>query len=214
MSLFISLEGGEGAGKTTQINRLADFLTAQGHRVLTTREPGGTKEAESIRNLLVQRDGGDWDAMAEVLLLYAARVMHINKVIKPALADGKIVICDRFSDSTMAYQGYGRGLDKDKITEIERITIDGFKPDLTLILDLGVRDGLARSNKRLSGQKGYEQTEDRFERMDLEFHENLRAGFLDIAKQEPMRCSVINAAQSVDLMASDIQNIVAQKLKA
>jgi dTMP kinase len=214
MSLFISLEGGEGAGKTTQINRLADFLTAQGHRVLTTREPGGTKEAESIRSLLVQRDGGDWDAMAEVLLLYAARVMHINNVIKPALADGKVVICDRFSDSTMAYQGYGRGLDKAKIKEIEKVSIDGFKPDMTFILDIDVRDGLERSNKRLSSEKGYDKTEDRFERLALEFHENLRQGFLDIARQEPERCSVINAAQGVDEMATEIQSLIGAKLKA
>ncbi len=212
--LFISFEGGEGAGKTTQINRLADYLSNQGKRVVTTREPGGTKEAESIRNLLVQREGGDWDAMAEVLLLYAARVMHINKVIKPALEQGQIVICDRFSDSTMAYQGYGRGLDKDKIKEIECTSIEGFKPDLTFILDIDVRDGLERSNKRLSSEKGYGKTEDRFERMEIEFHERLRQGFLDIARQEPERCSVINATQGVDDMAAAIRNLISAKLKA
>lgn len=214
MSLFISLEGGEGAGKTTQINRLAAYLTDEGYKVVTTREPGGTKEAESIRNLLVQREGGDWDAMAEVLLLYAARVMHINKVIRPALAEGKVVICDRFSDSTMAYQGYGRGLDKEKIKEIERISVDGFKPDLTLILDIDVTEGLERSNKRLSGQKGYEKTEDRFERMELEFHERLRQGFLQIAREDAGRCSVIDATQSVDDMTAEIQSLVREKLKA
>ncbi len=214
MSLFISLEGGEGAGKTTQINRLSAYLTDAGYKVVTTREPGGTKEAESIRNLLVQREGGDWDAMAEVLLLYAARVMHINKVIRPALAEGKVVICDRFSDSTMAYQGYGRGLDKEKIKEIERISVDGFKPDLTLILDIDVTEGLERSNKRLSGQKGYEKTEDRFERMELEFHERLRQGFLQIAREDAGRCNVIDATQSVDDMTAEIQNLVREKLKA
>lgn len=207
MSLFISLEGGEGAGKTTQINRLADHLTALGHRVLTTREPGGTKEAESIRNLLVQRDGGDWDAMAEVLLLFAARVMHIENVIKPALADNKIVICDRFSDSTFAYQGYGRGIDLKKIKEIERVSINAFKPELTFILDIDVRQGLERSNKRLSDQKGYEQTEDRFERMDIIFHEKLRAGFLDIAKNNPQRCHIVDATKNI----SDIEDIIRQK---
>lgn len=214
MSLFISLEGGEGAGKTTQINRLAGYLTEQGHRVVTTREPGGTKEAESIRNLLVQRDGGDWDAMAEVLLLYAARVMHVGKVIQPALDDGKIVICDRFSDSTMAYQGYGRGLDKDKIREIECLAIGDFKPDLTFILDIDVCEGLARSNKHLAGQKGYEQTEDRFERMDIHFHEALRQGFLDIARHDTKRCHVVDATQSVDVMADILKNVVMEKIKA
>lgn len=214
MSIFISLEGGEGAGKTTQINRLAGYLTGQGHKVLTTREPGGTKEAENIRHLLVQRDGGDWDAMSEVLLLYAARVMHINKAIKPALEQGSIVICDRFSDSTLAYQGYGRGLDKKKIKEIERVAIDGFKPDLTLILDVDVEEGLARSNKRLSGNKGYEHTEDRFERMDIEFHKKLRQGFLDIAQQEPKRCKVINSASNAEEISQQIQEIVSAKLKA
>lgn len=214
MSLFISLEGGEGAGKTSQINTLAEWLTQKGHKVITTREPGGTKEAESIRNLLVQRDGGDWDAMAEVLLLYAARIMHINNVINPSLADGKIVICDRFSDSTMAYQGYGRGLDQKKIKEIEHISINDFKPDLTFILDIDVKAGLERSNKRLSSEKGYEQTEDRFERMELDFHEKLRQGFLDIAKQEPERCVVIDATQSREDMATLIQKAVEQKLKA
>lgn len=214
MSLFVSFEGGEGAGKTTQINRLADYLTQQGYRVLTTREPGGTKEAENVRNLLVQRDSGDWDVMAEVLLLYAARVMHINHVIKPALADGKIVVCDRFSDSTMAYQGYGRGGDRDKINEIEAVSIDGFKPDMTLILDIDVAEGLARSNKRLSGEKGYDRTEDRFERMELEFHEKLRQGFLDIARGEPKRCSIIDAARGADDIAADIQGLLLEKLKA
>ncbi len=207
MSLFISLEGGEGAGKTTQINRLADHLISLGHRVLTTREPGGTKEAESIRNLLVQRDGGDWDSMAEVLLLFAARVMHIEKVIKPALANNKIVICDRFSDSTFAYQGYGRGLDLEKIKEIEHVSINAFKPELTFILDIDVRQGLERSNKRLSDQRGYEKTEDRFERMDIIFHEKLRAGFLDIAKNNPQRCHVVDATKNV----SDIGYIIRQK---
>lgn len=214
MSLFITLEGGEGSGKTTQINRLANWLTEQGYKVVTTREPGGTKEAESIRNLLVQRDGGNWNAMAEVLLIYAARVMHINDVIKPALNDGKIVICDRFSDSTFAYQGYGRGLDIDKIKDIEKTSIDAFKPDLSFILDIDVRAGLERSTKRLSGEQGYEQTEDRFERMDLSFHEALRNGFLDIAKQNSERCVVVDAAQDMGVIASEIQDTVMKKLKA
>ena len=118
-SLFITLEGGEGSGKTSQINRLAQALTERGYRVVTSREPGGTVEGERIRDLLVQRDGGNWTPMAEVLLLNAARSMHISEIIKPALDKGKIVICDRFTDSTVAYQGYGRDMSLDKIKEIQ-----------------------------------------------------------------------------------------------
>jgi len=152
--LFISFEGGEGSGKTTQINRLADYLTRQGYGVVTTREPGGTPEGESIRDVLVQRGGGDWLPMSEVLLLYAARYMHVEKVIKPAIAEGKIIICDRFADSTLAYQGYGHGLNPDSIKAVEALTIGAFKPDLTYILDIDVKTGLARSNKQLAVEKG------------------------------------------------------------
>lgn len=210
---FISLEGGEGSGKTTQINRLVDMLSDRGYDVVITREPGGTPEAESIRNLLVQRDGGDWNAMAEVLLLFAARSMHIEELIKPALNDGKIVICDRFTDSTFAYQGFGRGLELNKIKEIERISINEFKPDLTFILDIDVRTGLNRSNARLSEDDAGEQTEDRFERLDIDFHERLREGFLEIARQNEGRCYILNAAQTMDHLADEIKNIALAKLQ-
>ena len=210
---FISLEGGEGSGKTTQINRLVEMLSDRGYDVVITREPGGTPEAESIRNLLVQRDGGDWNAMAEVLLLFAARSMHIENLIKPALNDGKIVICDRFTDSTLAYQGFGRGLELDKIKEIERISINGFKPDLTFILDIDVRTGLNRSNARLSEDDAGAQTEDRFERLDIDFHERLREGFLEIARQNEGRCYILNAAQTMDHLSDEIKNIALAKLQ-
>ncbi len=211
---FITLEGGEGAGKTTQINRLAKLLTDQGYDVVTTREPGGTAEAESIRALLVQRDGGEWSAMAETLLLFAARVMHIEKVIKPALESNHIVICDRFTDSTLAYQGYGRGLDIDQIKVIEQTSIGDFTPDMTFILDLDARTGLARSSKRLSEKSGYESTEDRFERMEVEFHEKLRAGFLEIAKQDSARCHVINAANAVDAVFEELKELAMARINA
>ena len=171
---FISVEGGEGSGKTTQIDLLVETLQKQGYDVVETREPGGTAEAERIRDLLVQRDGGDWSAMAEILLLFAARTMHIEKRLKPALNDGKIIICDRFTDSTIAYQGYGRGEDIDKIRQIEKLSIGDFEPDLTFILDIDVKTGLERSNKRLAEDDKAEQTEDRFERLDITFHEKLR----------------------------------------
>ena len=134
--LFITFEGGEGSGKTTQINRLADALTQNKHRVQTTREPGGTPEAEKIRDFLVQREGGNWSPMAEALLLFAAREMHYNAIIKPALDDGKVVICDRFTDSTRAYQGYGHGMDLDKLEQLKTITLGDLEPDITFILDV------------------------------------------------------------------------------
>jgi len=210
--LFISLEGGEGSGKTTQINRLAESLTNEGYKVITTREPGGTPEGESIRHLLVQRDGGNWNAMAEILLLFAARVMHVEKIIKPAIATGKIIICDRFTDSTFAYQGYGRGFDIDLIKDIQKSTIGDLTPDITLILDIDAKQGLERSTKRLSGIGGFEQTEDRFERLDIDFHERLRQGFLDIAKAEPGRCHVVDALQDPAIVFDTIQNIVLQQV--
>lgn len=210
---FISLEGGEGSGKTTQINRLVDMLSGRGYEVVITREPGGTPESESIRNLLVQRGGGDWNAMAEILLLFAARSMHIEKLIKPALNDGKIVICDRFTDSTIAYQGGGRGLEIETIKEIERISINGFKPDLTFLLDIDVRTGLDRSNSRLSEENAGDNTEDRFERLDIDFHERLREGFLSIARKDEGRCYILNAAQSINHLSDEIKNITLAKLQ-
>ncbi len=207
--MFISFEGGEGSGKTTQIAKLQEMLVACGHDVVTTREPGGVPEAENIRKLLVQRDGGAWNAMSEVLLIFAARVMHVENLIKPALCEGKIIICDRFSDSTIAYQGYGRGVEITKIKEIEKLSIGDFKPDITFILDIDPRAGLLRSNARLSDE---DSTEDRFERMDINFHEKLRKGFLEIASQDKKRCYIINAAQGVEEIFNEVKNITLTKL--
>lgn len=203
--LFITFEGGEGAGKTTQINRLSEALTKQGHQVLTTREPGGTAEGEKIRNLLVQRDGGEWTPIAETLLFFSARVMLVEKVIKPALDEGSIVICDRFTDSTLAYQGYGHGLDINTINTLAQTTLGGFKPDLTFMLDIDVKEGLSRSERRLAAEAlQLKQKEDRFENMALEFHERLRQGFLEIAEQETDRCRVIDASKSTEDVAQEI----------
>ncbi len=180
---------------------------------MTTREPGGTPESEKIRQLLVQRDSFNWNSMSETLMFFAARSMHIEKVIKPALKEGSIVISDRFTDSTMAYQGYGKGLDLDKIKQIEDVSIDGFKPDLTFLLDMDVEKGLERSNKRLSSQLGYEKTEDRYERMEKEFHEKLRAGFLDIAGKEPDRVKIIDASKESEAISAEIMTIALGVLK-
>jgi len=212
-SLFISFEGGEGSGKTTQINRLSEFLNAKGQKVVATREPGGTTEAEKIRDFLVNRDGGNWSPEAETLLLYAARSMHVNSVIKPALENDKTVITDRFSDSTLAYQGYGHGYDLDKIIAIDELVLGGFKPDITFILDIDAEEGIARSTRRLAGEElGFDRLEDRFERLDIEFHHKLRQGFLEIAKQNPKRCHVIDATQSLDEVTAEIQAILEKKL--
>lgn len=207
--MFISFEGPDGAGKTTQIDSLVAHLTALGLEVVKTREPGGCPLADKVRALLLQRDGGDWQNMSEVLLLYAARVEHVETVIKPALKAGKTVISDRFADSTFSYQGYGHGLDLDAIRAIDKHSIGGFKPDLTFILDIDVREGLARTAARFEDQgDDGAQTEDRFERMDIAFHERLRQGYLDIAKKEPGRCRVINAAQSIEAIGRDIKTVM------
>lgn len=201
--MFITFEGGEGSGKTTQITLLQNYLVQKGHEVVITREPGGTIEAEKIRDLLVQRDGGAWTPFAEVMLFFTARHMHVETKIKPALATGKIVISDRFTDSTMAYQGYGHGFDLDVLKEIKTLSIGDFEPDKTFILDIPVADGLKRAGKRMEGQDSAD-TEDRFERMKIDFHEQLRQGYLTIAKNNPTRCHVIDASQSIDYVSEAI----------
>lgn len=211
--LFITFEGGEGAGKTTQINRLAERLTQDGYKVVTTREPGGTPESEKIRDFLVQREGGNWTPCAEVLLLFAARTMHAEKLIRPALEAGKVVISDRFTDSTRAYQGYGHGFDLKTIESLERLVLDGLAPDLTFILDIDAQNGLERSGRRLAAEAlSLKQKEDRFENLDIAFHERLRAGFLEIAKNAPERCLVIDAMQSVEDIAQQVADTARARL--
>ena len=206
--LLITLEGGEGAGKSTQSRKLREFLEGQGRDVVLTREPGGAPEAEKIRDLLVQRDGGNWTPMAECLLFFAARQMHVETLIKPAVAQGKIVICDRFTDSTRAYQGYGHGFPLETIETINAVALQGFEPDLTFILDLPVNSGLQRSLDQKAGSIGREATEDRFEKLDREFHEKIRNGFLDIAAKNPARCRVVDATRTVDAIFEDLRAAV------
>jgi dTMP kinase len=194
---FITLEGGEGAGKSTQIKRLAAALEKKGIGVVTTREPGGSPGAEEIRKLLVEGEPGRWDALTEVLLMYAARADHVKRTIGPALLADKWVICDRFTDSSFAYQGAGRGLPREIIRRIDSVVLDDFRPDLTLVLDLDVDTGL----KRAGARGGAEQ---RFENFDRAFHEKLRQAFLDIATRSPDRCVVVDAAQDQDAVAAAI----------
>ncbi|MEE8445281.1 MAG: dTMP kinase [Alphaproteobacteria bacterium] len=202
---FITLEGGEGGGKSTQARLLADFLGAHVGEVVATREPGGSPGAEQIRTLLVDGDPRRWDAMTEALLHVAARRDHLVNTILPALARGAWVISDRFADSTMAYQGYGHGLDRRAIAELYRLCAGTLAPDLTLILDLPVETGLARAAGRQGG-------EDRYERMDRDFHRRLRDGFLEIASREPERCVVIDASGDVDSVHAAIADAVRQRL--
>lgn len=205
--LFITLEGGEGGGKSTQGRLLKEKLEAAGRHVVLTREPGGTPEAEKIRTLLVDRHGGDWSPMAETLLLFAARAQHVRDMIAPALAAGKTVICDRFTDSTRTYQGYAGGMDLSVIEQIKTIAIGALEPDITLILDVPAATGLNRSTRRMAHTGA---TEDRFEGKELAFHEKLRAGYLEIASQNPQRCVVIDATQPIDAVAAAIWKAVAK----
>lgn len=211
---FITLEGGEGAGKTTQCRVMKSHFENLGYDVILTREPGGTPEAEKIRNLLVQRDGGNWTPMAECLLFFAARQMHVETLIKPALAAGKIIISDRFTDSTVAYQGYGHGFDLDVIRRIEELTLNGFKPDLTFLLDLPVETGLQRSLKQKSVASGLENTEDRFEGLDTSFHQRLRDGFLSLARMNPERIITVDAAQEPETVSQSILSILKERIHA
>lgn len=188
---FITLEGGEGSGKSTQSRLLCDALRARGVAVVQTREPGGSPEAEAIRSLLVEGATDRWEPMSEVLLLLAARREHIRRTIAPALAAGEWVVCDRFGDSTVAYQGHAHRLGPATVATLSQIAIGVCRPDLTLILDLPVEIGLERAKTREPGR------EDRFERMGLGFHQRLRDGFREIARQEPERCRLIDATRSI-----------------
>lgn len=191
---FITLEGGEGTGKSTQAKRLAAKLGERGIDAIVTREPGGSAGAEQIRELFVHGEPGRWSALTETLLVFAARVDHVEKTIRPALASGKWVICDRFTDSTYAYQGVARGTDREIIRRVQSAAIGDFKPGLTLVLDLPVSVGLERAKAR-------SDSENRFEQFDAAFHEKLRQAFLDIAKKNGDRCLVIDASGSEEQVA-------------
>jgi len=203
---FITFEGGEGAGKSTQAKKLTAALKKRGISSVSTREPGGSPGAEEIRNLIVHGEPGRWDTLTETLLIFAARADHVARKIKPAIASGKWVICDRFTDSTFAYQGAGRGLARETIRRLETIVLDDFRPDLTLILDLPVETGLARTKSRGQGAT-------RFENFDSEFHERLRQAFLAIARRSRERCVVIDASAGAASVADAIWSAVSKRFK-
>lgn len=187
---FITFEGGEGSGKSSQVKLLAEYLRNHGQEVVITREPGGTPHGEKIRELLLGQGG--WDGLSEVLMNFAARNEHVKKVIKPALTHGQWVISDRFFDSTTVYQGYGQGIDLNLIEEIRMATLGDFAPDITFILDIDVETSLKRATDH-----------NRFERMGVAFHKKIRDGFLEVAK-EHKRCKVIDASKSMEQVHKNI----------
>ncbi|MDX1482970.1 MAG: dTMP kinase [Alphaproteobacteria bacterium] len=208
---FITFEGGEGAGKSNHAKRLALFLAECGCNVLQTREPGGSEGAEQIRRLLVEGEPGRWTAVTEALLHAAARADHVARTIRPALAAGTWVISDRFTDSTMAYQGYGHGLALETIARLNVFASDGLTPDLTFVLDVPVEAGLARAGARADdGDDG--DREDRYERMGRDFHQRLREGFLTIAEGDPERCVVVDTTKTVDDVAAIIREAAKARL--
>jgi len=201
---FITLEGGEGAGKSTLAHGLGEALRAQGRAVLLTREPGGAPGADAIRKLLVEGEPGRWSAMEEALLFAAARLNHLTHTIRPALARGCWVICDRYYDSARAYQVAAGGLDGDVLTALNGL-IGAQRPDLTIVLDLDPAAGLTRSQGRHAG-------EDRFEKKDAAFHARVRAEFRAIAEREPKRCVLIDAGQPPDSVLKQALTAIAERL--
>ena len=202
---FITVEGGEGTGKSTQVRRLAERLTADGRTVVQTREPGGSPGADRVRELLVHGETDRWDPQTELLLHFAARRDHLVRTVWPALDAGNWVVSDRFADSTMAYQGYGHQLGRAPVEQMYALVVGDFRPDLTLILDLPAEEGLKRASQR-------GDDENRYERMGVDFHRRLRDGFLDIAKKEPQRCVVIDARGAVDDVAARVIELVLRRV--
>lgn len=186
--MFITLEGPEGSGKTSQLTQFADFLREQGYDVVTTREPGGTSIGDQIRQVLVSMENKNLHPRTEILLFLSARAQLVEELIKPSLENGKIVVCDRYGDSTLAYQGYGHGLPLETLREMLRFATDGLVPDLTLYLDLEVETGLLRKKKK--------QEWNRLDAYEVAFHRRVRNGYLALAAEEPQRWCVIDASQS------------------
>ncbi|MBN2148645.1 MAG: dTMP kinase [Anaerolineales bacterium] len=203
--MFITLEGPEGCGKTTQLLPLAEYLRQQGYDVLTTREPGGTPISEQIRAVLHSLRNTEMHTRTEILLFQAARAQHVEQVIRPHLAGGGIVLCDRFADSTMAYQGYGRQQPLEPLRRLIEFATGGLQPDLTLLLDLDVEEGLRRRSK------GGEWN--RLDALELAFHQRVRQGYHALAQAEPQRWIIVDAASSLQAVQADLQTVVLGWLK-
>lgn len=207
---FITFEGGEGAGKSTQVERLSARLREAGRETVVTREPGGSPRAERIRASILAGQGKPFGPLAEALMFCAARADHVETVIRPALARGAVVVCDRFSDSTRAYQGSRGEVDEGTLRALERVVVGETRPDLTFILDVPAATGLARAAARREGRGDA----DRFEAEDTAFHERLREAFLAIARAEPARCRVVDGEREPEAIASEIWESVAARIGA
>ncbi len=205
--LFITFEGGEGCGKSTQSSRLEEILRTKSIDVIRTREPGGTESAEEIRHLLVTGEPKRWDSHTEALLMFASRSEHWHRKIKPALNDGKIVICDRFADSSYAYQGFGRDLGVEGLKSLYQFAVGNAKPDITFLLDIDPTVGLSRTKKRNL------DVDERFEKESILFHQKVREGYLYLAKEEPARFHVLDATLSEDDLQKQIEEIIFSYLK-
>ena len=201
---FISLEGGEGAGKSTQNKRIIDWLAGQGFEVVETREPGGTIVSEQIRQVLLDTRNAGLGATAELLLMFAARYQLVQEVILPALADGKVIVCDRFTDASYAYQGGGRGLGAETVEVVEKLVLKDLRPDLTLLFDIPVEQGM----KRVAGRG----EADRFEVESIRFFERVRAAYLERATADPQRFRILDASLDEDRVWLQVKNILQEKL--
>ena len=202
---LITLEGGEGTGKTLQAERLCAALEDRGIEVLPTREPGGSPGAEEIRQLLVNGPATRWDSLSEAMLHAAARRDHLLRTIRPALRRGLWVVSDRFVDSMTVYQGSAQGADASALAQLNALTLEGFEPDLTLILDIPVEEGLRRAGMRTAHAS-------RYERMDEEFHRRVREGFIAVARRAPGRCAIVDASRDTGTVQRAIEKIVAERL--
>ena len=202
--VFITLEGGEGAGKSTQLKLLEERLVTHEIDIVRTREPGGVPSAETIRDLLVNGETDKWRPLTETLLHFAARHEHISRLVQPALDRGQWVLCDRFADSTTAYQGYAQNIDLETIATLYQLAVGNLEPNLTIILDLPVEVGLERAEDRGIGGT-------RYEKMGIEFHKRLRDGFLQIAVNNPHRCSILDATQSIEEISEYIMALVEER---
>lgn len=209
---FLSFEGGEGAGKSTQIKLLSAWLSDNGVKHIVTREPGGAPGAELIRDLLLKGDTDRWQPMTEALLMTASRAEHVARTIKPALEAGQWVLCDRFFDSTIAYQGYARGLGGAEMRALQSLALGTFQPDLTFVFDIAVEKGLLRARGREGERVSKSEMEDRFERMDISFHKALHAAFLKFVEDEPDRCIRIDADGSADEVQKRLRAALTSRL--
>ncbi|WP_243359708.1 dTMP kinase [Fundidesulfovibrio terrae] len=209
--MFVTFEGVEGAGKSTQIALAEDWLRSQGRDTLVTRQPGGCALGVELRRILLDARNTHLDPMAELFMYLADRAQHVAQVIRPALAAGKAVLCDRYHDSTVAYQGYGRGLDVARLTDLGRMATGGLAPDVTVVLDLPVALGLGRARGR-NAAAGACQSEGRFEALETDFHERVRQGFLAMAESEPGRFAVVDASGSPDEVFALVRSAIAARL--